>query len=687
MVDISTAGFEILLNFARGYGFWTVEGVPPLRRWWPTAEHYLQAQKFLDFEVQEKIRLDLDPGIAKHLGRTCGPLRADWDEIKRSCLRKALYEKFWAHSEARDLLKSIPREIVFGSTVDAYYGIGSDGCGQNILGKELQNLQEFFARYVQRRQILISIADIGEPFEPQSIFADLTGVCPTHVISLVSGILNISPADVLEVDILFDNGFERQAISDFQSVQEMDAFLQRLKLEDCKLEVRLREIAVVTLWNGSEDNHLGRTDVNVLSCTVEALIARLESLLPVLLHFRPKVSCSIDGAEQALDMELIRSQAREGADVLINAYYEIAQHSGFLKPPDVDPVFIPGVHSGLSAEELVDKIRGIVWGAALGDAVGLSTEFMEKSEAKVKYPERLLSPARRYDDKHRQRWIQGNWTDDTDQLILLLDAIVAGNGFLSTTAFASSLKRWRNSGFPELGDTSGLGVGQTVHSVLEHPAFATAPHVAADVIWRQTGCTLAANGAIMRCAAAGIACFWDEALVEYNAAASAAVTHADPRCVSSSVCIALLLAQLLVGHDTSTLQRRRELALSIALRATKYLKGGDADELLRHVDVMASLERLQLSSAGIGYTMKPLSAAMWAFLHCEDFKEAIGEISMEAGDADSNATVAGALLGARLGHSKLPADWMQEIPSAQTSWLEEKLCKCLHMLGLATGCS
>lgn len=603
MVDIST-GFEILLNFARGYGFWTVEGVPPLRRWWPTAEHYLQAQKFLDFEVQEKIRLDLDPGIAKHLGRTCGPLRPDWDEIKRSCLQKALYEKFWAHSEARDLLiKSIPGEIVFGSTVDPYYGIGPDGCGQNVLGEELQSLQEFFARYEQRRQILISIADIGEPFEPQSIFADLTGVCPTCVIGLVSGILKIAPADVLEVNILFDGGFEQQAISDFKSVQEMDAFLEKLQLEDCKLEVRLREIAVVTLWNASEDNYLGRTDVSFVSCTVEALVARLESLLPVLLHFRPNVTCSIDGAEQALDMELIRRQAVEGADVLVNAYYEIpAQHAGkFLKPLDVDPVFIPGVHSGLSAAELVDKIRGIVWGAALGDAVGLSTEFMEKSEAKLKYSDpRLLSPATRYEDKHRKRWIQGDWTDDTDQFIVLLDAIVAGNGVLSVTDFASSLKRWRNSGFPELGDTSGLGVGQTVHSVLEHPAFATAPHVAADAIWRQTGCTLAANGAIMRCAAAGIACFWDEALVEYNAAASASVTHADPRCVSSSVCIALLLAQLLAGHDTSTLKGRRELALSITLQATKYLKGGDADELLRHVDVEA-LERLQLSSAGIGY--------------------------------------------------------------------------------------
>ena len=138
-------------------------------------------------------------------------------------------------------------------------------------------------------------------------------------------------------------------------------------------------------------------------------------------------------------------------------------------------------------------------------------------------------------------------------MVLLLDAIVAGNGVLREEDLAKGLKSWLRSGFPELGDTSGLGIGQTVKSVLEHTAFDVAPSVAADVVWRESGCTLAANGAIMRCAAAALGCFWDEKVVRHNAIVSASITHADPRCLASCACVALLLAQLLAGHSTSTL--------------------------------------------------------------------------------------------------------------------------------------
>lgn len=113
------------------------------------------------------------------------------------------------------------------------------------------------------------------------------------------------------------------------------------------------------------------------------------------------------------------------------------------------------------------------------------------------------------------------------------------------------------------------------------------------------------------------------------------------------------------------------------------MEGHDVDELLRSVDVeMDGLESLKLSTGGIGYTYKPLGAAMWAFIYSDDFRTALQAITMQAGDADSNATVAGALLGARLGFSQLPPDWLQELPQLQTEWLRQKVSNCLAMLNL-----
>merc|ERR1719235_2979601 len=134
-----------------------------------------------------------------------------------------------------------------------------------------------------------------------------------------------------------------------------------------------------------------------------------------------------------------------------------------MEPPTSEPLGPPAVvvgnHTMLDKAELADRIKGLIWGAALGDAVGLATEFMKKQEAAQHYPDSSqLSPATRVEDRHRSRWDLGDWTDDTDQLVLLLDAVVAGNGVLDPQVFADSLKQWRQKGFPDLGDKTGLGV-------------------------------------------------------------------------------------------------------------------------------------------------------------------------------------------------------------------------------------
>ena len=42
--------------------------------------------------------------------------------------------------------------------------------------------------------------------------------------------------------------------------------------------------------------------------------------------------------------------------------------------------------------------------------------------------------------------------------------------------FAKKMKKWCEEGFKELGDTGGMGIGRTTHSVLRHPNFLKDPH-------------------------------------------------------------------------------------------------------------------------------------------------------------------------------------------------------------------
>lgn len=89
----------------------------------------------------------------------------------------------------------------------------------------------------------------------------------------------------------------------------------------------------------------------------------------------------------------------------------------------------------------------------------------------------------------------------------------------------------------------------------------------------------------------------------------------------------------------------------------------------------------------IGYTYKCLGSAVYLFTRQfpedvdgrrEVFKTVMTELTLEAGDADTNAAVAGALLGARLGLEGLPKEWVDGLRHRE--YIEELVNGLLSML-------
>ena len=60
--------------------------------WWPTSEHYFQAQKFAGVpDHVEAVRLARSAKEAAEMGRDRSrPLRADWDNLKDDVMRRAV---------------------------------------------------------------------------------------------------------------------------------------------------------------------------------------------------------------------------------------------------------------------------------------------------------------------------------------------------------------------------------------------------------------------------------------------------------------------------------------------------------------------------------------------------------------------------------------------------------------------
>lgn len=91
-------------------------------------------------------------------------------------------------------------------------------------------------------------------------------------------------------------------------------------------------------------------------------------------------------------------------------------------------------------------------------------------------------------------WDDGDWTDDTDQMILIMEELINGGGVPEYTRYGLSIKTWSDNGFPELGDEAGCGLGAHTNKVLSHPEFYRDPFVASEDVWVASNKQSAANG-------------------------------------------------------------------------------------------------------------------------------------------------------------------------------------------------
>ncbi|XP_071082434.1 uncharacterized protein YegU-like [Haliotis cracherodii] len=334
-----------------------------------------------------------------------------------------------------------------------------------------------------------------------------------------------------------------------------------------------------------------------------------------------------------------------------------------------------------------EQILATLYGQAVGDAIGLLTEFLTKQEAKEhfgKVKKQLeLEHKDLCVDSHRKAWEEGDWTDDTDQMILILQSLIDNDGQVIPADFGGKLKTWSKKGFPELNDERGIGLGRTTKAVLSHPEYPQEAHKAAFDVWEANRRNIAPNGAVMRTSILGIHQYWDTDAVADNAVAICKTSHHDPRCqastVAASVAISLMLRRQprhIKKNGSYDIDRIIQECFQVA--SSKCLETDQQKKELKKYLLCEKIQDLKLCELGkIGYTYKCLGCGFWA-LKQKDFRKALQTIVMEAGDADTNGAVAGALLACKLGMSALPVSWVSKLK--HKDWLDDKIERFLNIL-------
>ena len=109
---------------------------------YPSLEHAFQATKTHCLADRESIRNASTPAYAKRLGLKV-VLRADWEAVKLSIMKRLVSNKFALNKELADLLRQTgDAELIEGNNWgDAFWGV-CGGVGRNHLGKILMEVRE-----------------------------------------------------------------------------------------------------------------------------------------------------------------------------------------------------------------------------------------------------------------------------------------------------------------------------------------------------------------------------------------------------------------------------------------------------------------------------------------------------------------------------------------------------------------
>ena len=269
---------------------------------------------------------------------------------------------------------------------------------------------------------------------------------------------------------------------------------------------------------------------------------------------------------------------------------------------------------------------GVLWGTALGDALGLPAEGMSARGVRRRFG-RV--------DRHRLLFGRGIVSDDTEQAALLTQSLAASSGLESCKRrFRKALLGW----FLRL--PFGIGFG----------TLRACARIAVGM--RTTGTRSAGNGAAMRAAILGAAFPDDRESREAYGRAIAEVTHRDPRAIEG----ALFVAELSAGCGRAAPRDDRAALVAVALEAVRHPELVEA--LRRAYDLAASGASTTQAVKTLGcsgYVVHSVSLAAFCFARFGgDPVSAIVETIAAGGDTDTNAAIVGAWVGALHGSRDLP---------------------------------
>lgn len=287
----------------------------------------------------------------------------------------------------------------------------------------------------------------------------------------------------------------------------------------------------------------------------------------------------------------------------------------------------------VSNTAMLRRAQGCLFGQIAGDALGSQVEFVSRKDIAARFPDKVrdLCDGGTFDT------FAGQPTDDTE-MALMLARTLAHERQYSQERVLDAYVHWYQS--------EPFDIGATIAKALRAARGAPAGQRVAAA-QKEANPHSQANGSLMRVSPIGIFAASNPQQAAELARLDSSLTHPHPNCVEA--CAAFVAAIATAIHQLATPQQCLEAARQV-------VDANAAPQVLEALNKApeAAPDDFEMQQ---GWVLLALQNAFYQLLHAPSLEEGIIDTVFRGGDTDTNAAIAGALLGAVHGRDAVPRRW------------------------------
>ena len=294
--------------------------------------------------------------------------------------------------------------------------------------------------------------------------------------------------------------------------------------------------------------------------------------------------------------------------------------------------------------DILNAIKGTLFGVAVGDALGVPVEFKSRDYLK-QFPVNDIIGHGTYNQP------PGTFSDDSSLTFCLAEALT--NGY-DLTQISNNFLRWYKENY-WTANGKVFDIGMATENALFNILDGVKPELAGGTNEWHNG-----NGSLMRISPLLFYIYKKPIQERFEIIKNvSSITHGHIRSIISCFYYLEYMLQLLNGSNNLIAYNNLKTLFLDFLNSISI-----SQSELRNFDRLINYNIFELSENDIessGYVINTLEASMWCFLRTESYQEAVIKAVNLGYDTDTTGCVTGGIAGLYYGIENIPKEWKNKI--------------------------